>query len=220
MSTNSNQVIRVLLVEDEDFDVARVKKTVSLSTTRIQVEDVVSNGKSALDKIRDNPDFYDVVILDYQISGGLRGEELIQRMKELDQFLQIVVITKMTINTTDFDFANNLLKAGAYWYCTKYPGNIEDYVYQPTDFILSIVNAYEKKKLEKQKLKSDKRLKQSNENLLESKRIIGESKPMIQLNEIIEKYAKSEANLLISGASGTGKELVAWNIHLKSKRKY
>ena len=53
----------------------------------------------------------------------------------------------MTINTTDFDFANNLLKAGAYWYCTKYPGNIEDYVYQPTDFILSIVNAYERKKL-------------------------------------------------------------------------
>jgi len=220
MSTNANQIIKVLLVEDEDFDVARVKKTVSLSTTRIQVEDVVSNGKSALDKIRDNPDVYDVVILDYQISGGLRGEELIQKMKELDQFLQIVVITKMTINTTDFDFANNLLKAGAYWYCTKYPGNIEDYVYQPTDFILSIVNAYERKKLEKQKLKSDKRLKQSNENLLESKRIIGESKPMVQLNEIIEKYAKSEANVLISGASGTGKELVAWNIHLKSKRKY
>ncbi len=220
MTINSTQIIRVLLVEDEDFDVARVKKTVSLSTTRIQVEDVVSNGKSALDKIRDNPDFYDVVILDYQISGGLRGEELIQKMKELDEFLQIVVITKMTINTTDFDFANNLLKAGAYWYCTKYPGNIEDYVYQPTDFILSIVNAYERKKLEKQKLKSDKRLKQSNENLLESKKIIGESKPMVQLNEVIEKYAKSEANLLISGASGTGKELVAWNIHLKSKRKY
>jgi DNA-binding NtrC family response regulator len=220
MSANSSSVIRVLLVEDEDFDVARVKKTVSLSTTRIQVEDVVSNGKSALDKIRDNPDFYDVVILDYQISGGLRGEELIHKMKELDQFLQIIVITKMTINTTDFDFANNLLKAGAYWYCTKYPGNIEDYVYQPTDFILSIVNAYERKKLEKQKLKSDKRLKQSNENLLESKKIIGESKPMIQLNEIIEKYARSEANLLISGASGTGKELVAWNIHLKSKRNY
>ncbi len=220
MSNNHSPVIKVLLVEDEDFDVARVKKTVSLSSTRIQIEDVVSNGKSALDRIEHNPDFYDVVILDYQISGGLRGEELIRKMKELDPFIQIVVITKMTINTTDFDFANNLLKAGAYWYCTKYPGNIEDYVYQPTDFILSIVNAYERKKLEKQKLKSDKRLKQSNENLLESKRIIGESKPMLQLNETIEKYAKSEANVLISGASGTGKELVAWNIHLKSKRKY
>jgi DNA-binding NtrC family response regulator len=220
MSNSNSPIIRVLLVEDEDFDVARVKKTVSLSTTRIQIEDVISNGKAALDKICGNPDFYDVVILDYQISGGLRGEELIQKMKALDPFLQIVVITKMTINTTDFEFANSLLKAGAYWYCTKYPGNIEDYVYQPTDFILSIVNAYERKRLEKQKLKSDKRLKQSNEDLLESKRIIGESKPMIQLMETIEKYAKSEANVLITGASGTGKELVAWNIHLKSKRKY
>ena len=91
MSTNSPQAIRVLLVEDEDFDVARVKKTVSLSTTRIQVESVVSNGKSALDKIRESPDFYDVVILDYQISGGLRGEELIGKMKELDPFLQTPV---------------------------------------------------------------------------------------------------------------------------------
>jgi transcriptional regulator with PAS, ATPase and Fis domain len=43
---------------------------------------------------------------------------------------------------------------------------------------------------------------------------------MIQLKENIEKYAMSEANILINGASGTGKELVAWNIHLNSKRKY
>ncbi len=102
----------------------------------------------------------------------------------------------------------------------KIPGNIEEYIYQPTDFILGIVNAYEKKKLEKQKLKSDKRLLQNIEFLLETKKIIGTSKPMVQLCEAIEKYAKSEANILISGSSGTGKELVAWNIHLKSRRKY
>jgi two-component system, NtrC family, response regulator AtoC len=217
--TNTN-VIRVLLVDDEDFDVARVKNTISLSTTKIQIESVVSNGRAALEHIQKHPDLYDVVILDYQISGGLRGEELIQKMKEADPFLQIVVITKMTTNTTDFDFANNLLKAGAFWYCTKYPGNIEDYIYQPTDFILSIVNAYEKKRLEKQKLKSDKRLLQNLESLLESKKIIGESKPIIQLREMIEKYAKSDASVLITGGSGTGKELVAWNIHLKSRSKY
>ncbi len=213
-------VIRVLLVEDEDFDVSRVKSTISLSTTKIQVEGVVSNGKAALEYLQRNPDHYDVVILDYQISGGLRGGDLIRKMKEIDPFLQIVVITKMTTNTTDFDFANNLLKAGAFWYCTKYPGNIEDYIYQPTDFILSIVNAYEKKRLEKQKLKSDKRLLQSIESLLESKKIIGESKPIVQLRDAIEKYAKSDATILITGGSGTGKELVAWNIHLKSRRKY
>ena len=112
------------------------------------------------------------------------------------------------------------MQAGAFWYCTKYPGNIEEYIYQPTDFILSIFNAYEKKKLEKLRSKSDRKLKQNIQNILELKKIIGESKPMIQLKEIIEKYAKSDVNILVNGPSGTGKELVAWNMHYKSKRKY
>ncbi len=216
---NIKTVIKILLIEDEDFDVARVKSTVSVFSNRISVEDVVSNGKAALKLLQRNPDQYDVVILDYQISGGLRGEELIREIKLVDPFIQIIVITKMTINLTDFTFANNLLKAGAYWYCTKYPGNIEEFIYQPTDFVLSIFNAYEKKKLEKQRVKSDKRLMKNIEGILASKKIIGESKPMVHLKEQIEKYAKSDVNILISGNSGTGKELVAWNIHLKSKRK-
>jgi two-component system response regulator AtoC len=61
---------------------------------------------------------------------------------------------------------------------------------------------------------------QSVESMLEAKNLIGESKPMKELRESIEKYAKSEVNILITGGSGTGKELVAWNIHLKSRRKY
>ncbi len=218
MSTSN--AISILLVEDEDFDVSRVKKTIRLFAERLHIADVVSNGRAALELIQQKPDEYDVVILDFQISGGLRGEELIKQIKESDPFIQIIVITKMTINVSDYEFANNLLKAGAFWYCTKYPGNIEEYIYQPTDFLLSIFNAYEKKKLEKHKLKADRRLLQNVESLLESKKLIGESKPMVQLREAIEKYARSEVNILISGASGTGKELVAWNIHLKSRRKY
>jgi len=215
-----SEQINILLVEDEDFDVTRVKNTISYYETRIKLIDTVSNGLAALELIKQHQDKYDIVILDYQISGGLKGEVLISKMKEADPFIQIIVITKMTINITNYDFANNLLRAGAFWYCTKYPGNIEEYIYQPTDFILSIFNAYDKKRLEKQKLRSDKRLNQSIDNMLESKKIIGESKPMLQLKESIERYAKSDANILINGASGTGKELVAWNIHLKSKRKY
>ncbi|MEX0602058.1 MAG: sigma-54 dependent transcriptional regulator, partial [Bacteroidota bacterium] len=210
----------MLLVEDEDFDVARVRNTVKLFSSRIQIADVVSNGKAALEFIQKKPDKYDVAILDFQISGGLRGEELIHKMKEIDPLIQIIVITKMTINMTDLDFANSLLRAGAFWYCTKYPGNIEEYIYQPTDFILSIFNAYEKKRLEKQRQRSDKRLLRNMEAVLDSKKILGESKPMLQLQESIEKFARSDANVLISGASGTGKELVAWNIHLKSKRRF
>ncbi|HLP15733.1 MAG TPA: sigma 54-interacting transcriptional regulator, partial [Bacteroidota bacterium] len=218
MSTNT--LIKILLIEDEDFDVARVKNTVSVFSDRIGVEDVVSNGKAALELLQTKPEYHDVIILDYQISGGLRGEELIREMKLIDPFIQIIVITKMTINLTDFTFANNLLKAGAFWYCTKYPGNIEEFIYQPTDFVLSIVNAYEKKKLEKQKVKSDKRLNRNIEAILASKKIIGESAPILHLKASIDKYAKSDVNILIAGGSGTGKELVAWNIHLKSKRRY
>ncbi len=217
---SSNGYINILLIEDEDFDVNRVKNTISYYESRIKIKDIVSNGRAALEKIQTNPDFYDVAILDYQISGGLMGEELIGKIKKKDPLIQIIVITKMTINITDYNFANNLIRSGAFWYCTKYPGNIEDYIYQPTDFILSIFNACEKKKLEKQKLKSDNKLNQNINNLLESKKIIGESKPMIQLKESIDKYAKSNASILITGPSGTGKELVAWNIHLKSNRRY
>lgn len=217
---SKSDVINILLVEDEDFDVRRVKNTISYYETRIKVIDTVSNGRAALELVKEKSDQYDVVIMDYQISGGLRGEELISKIKEYDPMLQIIVITKMTINITNYDFANNLLRAGAFWYCTKYPGNIEDYIYQPTDFILSIFNANEKKRLEKQKLKSDKKLRQSIENVLEAKKMIGQSKPMIQLKESIERYAKSDVSVLVNGPSGTGKELVAWNIHLKSKRKY
>jgi two-component system, NtrC family, response regulator AtoC len=220
MNTSSNSFIKILLIEDEDFDVARVKSTVSVFSDRIGVEDVVSNGKAALELFQAKPDCYDVVILDYQISGGLRGEELIREIRSIDPFVQIIVITKMTINLTDFAFANNLLKAGAFWYCTKYPGNIEEFIYQPTDFVLSIFNAYEKKMLEKQKVKSDKRLMKNIEAMLASKRIIGESAPIVQLKASIDKYARSDVNILIAGGSGTGKELVAWNIHLKSKRRY
>lgn len=219
MMTTTNP-IQLLLVEDEDFDVARVRNTVKFFASRIQIADVASNGKAALDFIRNKPDKYDIVILDFQISGGLRGEELIHHIKELNPLIQIIVITKMTINMTDLEFASSLLKAGAFWYCTKYPGNIEDFIYQPTDFILSIFNAYEKKRLEKQRLRSDRRLMKNIETLLDAKKILGESKPMRRLTEAIDKYAPSDASVLITGASGTGKELVAWNLHLKSKRRF
>jgi two-component system, NtrC family, response regulator AtoC len=212
--------INILLIEDEDFDVRRVKNTISFYETRLKILDVVSNGRAALELVYSSPDKYDVVILDYQISGGLRGEDLISKIKIADQYIQIIVITKMTINITNYNFANNLLRSGALWYCTKYPGNIEDYIYQPTDFILSIFNAYERKRLEKQKIRTDKKLKQNIETILESKKIIGESIPIVELKENIVKYSKSDANILIIGPSGTGKELVAWNIYLKSKRRY
>ncbi len=217
---NDNYKINVLLIEDEDFDVRRVKNTLKYSKEKIQLKDVVSNGNSAIELLKKNKDEYDIVIMDFQIAGGLRGENLIKKIKEIDSSVQIIVITKMTINITDFEFANNLMRAGAFWYCTKYPGDIEDYIYQPTDFLMSIFNAYEKKQLQKQSHRSNKKLTEKVEEILSQKIMIGDSEPTNHLKQQIEKYADSEVNILISGPSGTGKELVAFNIHYKSKRKF
>ncbi len=215
-----NNVIQVLLIEDEEYDVIRVMNTVKPFRDKINVSNIVSDGNAALELIRKNKSAFDVVVMDFHLAGGVMGEELIQKIKEIDSSIQIIVITKMTINISDFDFANKLMRAGAFWYCTKYPGDIEDYIYQPTDFVLSIFNAYEKCRLEKERLKSNQKLIKNIEDHLLQKIIIGESPTIKKLKDEITKYARSDVNILISGASGTGKELVAYNIHYNSERKF
>lgn len=212
--------IKILLIEDEEYDVRRVKNTLSLIEGAFRIMDVVSNGSDALELLKKNPDNYDIVIMDYQIAGGLKGQELVREIKHYTPMIQVIVITKHTINITDFDFANVLLEAGAYWYCTKYPGDIEDYIYQPTDFIVSLFNAYGKKELEKSSYKSNKKLRQNIQDILNKKVIIGSSRFTQKLHSNIEKLARSEINVLINGNSGTGKELVATNIHYKSDRRF
>lgn len=212
--------IKILLIEDEDFDVRRVKNTIKIFEQSIEILNVVSNGYDAINILKENSELYDLVIMDYQIAGALRGEELIKKIKLIDKSLQIIVITKLTINITDFNFAKRLMEAGAFWYCTKYPGDIDEYIYQPTDFLMSIFNAFEKKKLEKATFVSNKKLIGNVENILEQKKIISISEPMEKLKVNLDRYSGSDINILITGPSGTGKELVAYNIHYRSKRKF
>jgi two-component system response regulator AtoC len=210
--------IRILVIEDEEFDIRRIKKTVA-PFSQIIISDIVSSGSDAL-KLISQKNIYDVIIMDLQIAGGIMGEELIREIKKINPFVQIIVITKMTIYQTNFDFANRLIQAGAFWFCTKYPGDIDSYIYQPTDFILSIVNAFEKKQLELEHHKSKKKLNQNIQDILTRKIIIGKSSVIEKLKQQINQYAESNANIIIYGKSGTGKELVALNIHYLSSRRF
>jgi two-component system, NtrC family, response regulator AtoC len=215
-----NRTIKILLIEDEEYDVRRIRNTIKLFEEQLRIVDVFSNGKTAVKVLQENENKYDVIIMDFQISGGLLGENLIKKIKEIDPTLQIIVLTKMTIKITDFEFASQLIEAGAMWYCTKYPGDIVDYIYQPTDFILSIFNAYEKRRLEKERLKSASKLNLNIETTLSQHPLIGESDYMKELHQQIDYLAKIDSTVIIEGDSGTGKELVATHIHYKSSRRY
>ncbi len=218
-------LISVLLVEDEEYDVSRTIKTIEPYAERIKILDIVSTGRQALNLISTKQ--YDVVILDYQISGGLYGEELIKKIKKLEKSLQIIVITKMTLNHTDLILANQILKSGAFWFGTKNPSDIEESIYQQTDFILAILNAFEKKKLEEEKDKllnekkdSQNKLDSNIQLMIDEKPLIGNSTGLNRVREQIKTYAATNTSVLITGESGTGKELVARNLHYKSDRKY
>ena len=56
--------INILLIEDEDFDVRRVKNTIKFSKEKISIKHVVSNGNSAIDLLKNKHDEYDIVIMD------------------------------------------------------------------------------------------------------------------------------------------------------------
>jgi len=215
-----NQKINILLIEDEEYDARRVQKTIAPLADQIRIQKIVADGQSALETLQKAPNQFDVVIMDYQLLGGITGENLIRKIKEIDPTLQIIVITKMTVNITDFDFANRLIEAGAMWYCTKYPGDIEDFIYQPTDFILSILNAFEKKRLLKKEQSSKRKLEQNINQILNEKVLIGESEAIRELRKKIERVAQQDSTVLILGESGTGKELVATHLHYLSKRRF
>ena len=213
-------IIRILLIEDEEYDVRRIASTLKGLGKRMEISDVVSNGADALELISAKKDQYDVVIMDFQISGPLKGEALIHAIKNIDPSLQIVVATKMTIRSSDVDFAKSLLDAGAFWYCTKYPADIEDFIYQPTDFVLAVTNAHRQRQAEQKHTVSNRKLQKKVDEVLQEKTIVGLSKPVEELRRTIRRCAESMAAVLISGPSGTGKELVAAHIHYHSPRRY
>ncbi len=216
----NENIINVLLIEDESFDAMRVKNTIKLFQDKIKILETVSNGDAAINFVKSNPNAYDVIIMDYQIAGTIHGVDLIKTLKLIEPTIQIIVITKLTIDITDLNFARNLMNSGAFWYCTKYPNDIEEYIYQPTDFIISIFNAYERKQIERQRDKSNRKLDKQIDEILKEKKIISVSPQMDEIKSMINKLEQSDATVLITGPSGTGKELAAYNIHYRSKRKH
>jgi DNA-binding NtrC family response regulator len=154
----------------------------------------------------------DVVILDMNFRAAVHnGNEGLYWMKEifaLDSTISVVILTA----SGDVELAVKAIKEGAV-----------DYILKPWDNtrLITTVNAAWKlraSRLEASNLKHDNQLLKSEINKGGEKIVLGASPTMINVMNIVGKVAATGANVLITGENGTGKELVAREIHRLSKR--
>ncbi len=195
-STGKKEKIDILVVDDEKNIVEGLK--VLLAQEGFEVL-TAFNGFDALKKIQDNE--ISVALVDIQMP-KLDGLELFSKVKKRgDNLTQFIFITgKGTIST-----AVEAMKAGAYDYLTK--------PVEPHRIKSIIPKAIEHYNL----LEDNQKLKNKLENLTRYENIIGESDQMKDIFKFIDVIARSSANVIITGPSGTGKELVAKAIHQKSE---
>jgi two-component system, NtrC family, response regulator len=143
----------------------------------------------------------DLVITDMRMP-GLDGMEFLVQLRTLQPEIPIIMMTAYAT----VEKAVEAMKRGAFDYITK--------PFKNEELILTI-----RKALEMHRLKEENRvLSQELQDRFKFGNIVGKSKVMRQVYEIIEKVAQTRASVLISGESGTGKELIARAIHFNSPR--
>jgi DNA-binding NtrC family response regulator len=144
---------------------------------------------------------FNIALTDYSLP-DVDGVEVVRRLKELSPETEIIVIT----GYGSVDVAVEATKAGAFYFVEK-----------PVDFdeLLILMD----KALERGSQAAEiKRLRGRLAERTSYVDIIGGSKAMQELYDLIDGVAESDANILIIGESGTGKELIANAIHSKSLR--
>jgi DNA-binding NtrC family response regulator len=145
---------------------------------------------------------FDVALLDLHLP-GMSGLELLDRLKAAQPETEVILLTAHG----SMDTAILAMKRGAYDYLTK--------PFHPPDLEVHIQKAFEKVQLARRAWQRDTIL------LYEAPRyrLIGSTPAMQRVIQIIEKVAPTDTTVLVRGASGTGKELVARAIHFNSTRR-
>ena len=189
--------MNILIVDDEE-----VLRDVLTQLVRQEGHEPIcaSSGEEALTLLADED--VDLVLLDLMLP-GLTGQEVLKQIRDQDPDQVIIVITAFS----SIDGAIEAMKDGAFHYISKPFKNEE---------VLHTV----RKALESRQLTAENReLKQKLRERFGLDRIIGKSKLIQQVFDLIRLAAPSKSNILILGDSGTGKELVAKAVHNHSKRK-
>jgi DNA-binding NtrC family response regulator len=159
----------------------------------------VNSGRDALERVKAEP--FDVVITDIKMP-GMDGIQLLEGIKKHDINIPVVLMTAYASQQSAIDAVN----LGAYQYLLKNAKNDE--------IKLVVRNALEMRRVRSENQYLKRELKRGHEE----KTIIGTSEEMTRVFKMVDKVADSEATILIQGDSGTGKELIAREIHYRSRR--
>jgi DNA-binding NtrC family response regulator len=189
-------VAHALVVDDEK----NVQRTLSITLSRAgHLVDVASSGEEAIERI--NETLYDFVVTDLKM-GEIDGLGVLKAVKERDPETEVILMSAYG----SIDIAVKAMKAGA-----------RDYLEKPfsPDELLHTVNMA----LERRDLKSEVRaLKRRVEDPNDPDKMVGNSAVLREVLELAEHYAQSDSSVLITGETGTGKDLLARIIRQKSLR--
>lgn len=182
---------RILIVEDD----AAMRELLTEIFEDENFETVsAANGRIALGEINDASKMIDLVVTDVQMP-EMKGDELLKNVREKRAETPVIVITAFG----SVENAVEMVKKGAFSYLTK--------PFQTKDLLEAAQNALR----ESEAARAAARLRREQPEA--PAKIIGASRPMRELFDLVTRAARAESNVLITGESGTGKELVARAIH-------
>ena len=184
---------KILIVDDEKSIRNALREILEYEKYKV---DEAEDGEDGLEKIKKGD--YDLVLCDIKMP-KMDGVELLEKAMEAGTGAQFVMISAHG----NIETAVEATKKGAF-----------DFISKPPDLnrlLLTIRNALDKSNLVTETKVLRKKLKKTFD-------IVGESKPILDVKDMIEKVAPTEARVLITGENGSGKELVARWLHDKSAR--
>lgn len=191
---------KIFIVEDDEFYRRLLEYNLSLNPDYIVSG--FATGKACLDRLQERPD---LITLDYRLPDGT-ADKLLRKIKAADETIQVIMISEQE----DIEVAVNLLKEGA-----------EDYLVKSTDIQQRLLNTVERCRKTRSLTRQIAVLKKEVQQKYDfQKSIIGDSEVMQQVLDLVAKAAETNINVMISGETGTGKEVIAKAIHYNSRRKH
>jgi DNA-binding NtrC family response regulator len=191
--------VRIFVVEDNEWYNKLLVYTLSLNPD-YEVKSFF-NARDFLNCLNELPD---IVTLDYRLP-DLSGLEVLKRIRQENNDIQVILISEQE----DIDMVVTLLKMGAYDYITK-SNDIKERLLNTVQNIRNDLSLKKEIRTLRKEVQKKYDFRQG---------ILGESPAIKNVYELIEKAVSTNITVIISGETGTGKELVAKAIHYGSNRK-